>query len=139
MTETDKRRPDFDAEGSEPIDLPGVGVWHFRKPIVEFFPVGGQLGSKASFGPGWDALMADYAAARDAEPFDMASYLLAIFAVGADLLRRNYDLSDEDMGALLRYRPGDESSREAWHAILSVAEGVGPKARRGGDESPTTS
>ena len=44
----------------------------------------------------------------------------AAFGLAADLLRRNYDLSDDQVMALLTIRLGDDSNKSMWLAIAEV-------------------
>jgi hypothetical protein len=135
IDEFSRRRPDGfrDAPEAEPIVLCDSQAWLIPKPLVEFFPLaGGELGASATFGPDFDALVAAVDDTAAADPFDFRAHLRALFALGRDLLLRNYDLDNDALAALLRYRPGDDANRAMWGAILDVAAGNGPKASRGG-------
>jgi hypothetical protein len=64
-----------------------------------------------------------------------------IATLGADLLRQNYSLDDEQLGVLLSFHlieetgEPDETNRQMWRSICDCAAGLGPKSTPAGSES----
>lgn len=127
--ERSRRRDDFDERYSSPVVLSDGQAWFLPKPWVAIHPVfadGRPVDSWKCFtyGPDLDALIE---AIRDAE--GTVDSVMAGVALAAFLLRRNYDLSDEDLAAILVYQVGDDASRAWLSAVFDVATGYsGPKA-----------
>jgi hypothetical protein len=135
IDEFSRRRPDVfrDVPEAEPVLLCDSQIWLIPKPLVEFFPLaGGQVGAVHTFGPDFEALVRAVDDTAAAEPFDQIAHWAALFALAIDLLGRNYDLDDEALAVLLRWRPGDDDNRAMWEAIVNLANGIAPKASRGG-------
>jgi hypothetical protein len=115
------RRPEF-VEG-EPIELGDGQSWHFPRPVLELYPVPGPDGRlrfdgvRRSFGEDYDRKLDAFVAATGLDEMNAA------LEVAVDLLDRNYDLTPEDYGSLLRWRPGDEENAAMWQAIADVALG----------------
>jgi hypothetical protein len=136
------RRPEFSA--GVPIRLADGQTWHFPKPTIDLFPVvdrAGQVavGGAASFGPEYDDLVEAFYRARSHSPADQ---LQALFALGVDLLGRNYLLAPEHFRGVLRFQAGHEAHETMWQEILDVALGASPKASpvgAGPSSSPTGS
>lgn len=136
------RRPEW-SEG-EWIKLGDGGQWCLPKPTLrEFRPVfspdGGAKFAGASlktFGAGHLSRLDDL---LDTEPG--VEQIEKVAALGADLIRRNYDLDDEQLGTLLPYvitEAGDleEECHDMWQSICNVAAGVGrPKPIPSGSAS----
>lgn len=134
------RKPEW-TEGAW-ITLADGQSWCFPKPMLrEFRPVFSADGlakfgaSLNSFGPGYlarlDALMA-------CEPGIEQIEMVA--TIGADLLRKNYDLDDDQLGSLLCYVMTDdgeleEDCHDMWQSICNVAAGVAGKPMPAGSAS----
>jgi hypothetical protein len=107
--------------------------WAIPKPYIAIFPTFRDGVAESGFrhltyGPDLDAHMD---AIRECEePIDR---LLLVLTLGAYLLRRNYELTDDELDDLFVYRMDDEQSAEMVKAILDVAAGRGKKASSGGD------
>jgi len=103
--------------------------WWFPKPIIEFrlsFEDGKPAQyalSRPTYGLEYWALFDEFVDADGA--LDQASALanLAIY-----LLRRNYNLSNDDMAKLLPYIGDDEEAVSIWREIADIAMGNGKKA-----------
>jgi hypothetical protein len=118
-------------------------TWTFPLPRIRIrFDVGGDLSPSEStpqvetnrhFGPEYDRLQDEFRefnAAYSAEGSTLGDldYVKAIIPLAASLLRRNYDLTDDQLSNLLIYIPGDARNFEMWDSIRRVAMGIGPKA-----------
>lgn len=128
LAEAALRRPTFQAD-SVPVVMADGQPWYLPRPYVELCPrfENGRLatiGSETHLGDDFDALVV---AAAPSEATGGVTYG-AILDLGAFLLRWNYELSDEQLGRLLRYRRGDEVAEERFGQIHDVATGNGPKA-----------
>jgi hypothetical protein len=122
------RRPEF--VRGVPIRLADGQDWQFPKPTIDLFPVVGQggqvaVGGAPTFDVQYDELVEAFFRARALGP---AEQLQALFALGVDLLARNYDLRPEDYRRLLRFHAGHEAYEAMWQGILDVALGAAPKA-----------
>jgi hypothetical protein len=132
IDEASRRREEFQ-EASAPVVLADGQTWHIPKPFIAIFPsfVDGRAVNgfrHLTYGPDLDAHMG--AIREEEEPIDR---LLLVLTLGAYLLRRNYDLTDDELDELFVYRMDDEQSAEMVKAILDVAAGRGKKASSGGD------
>jgi hypothetical protein len=129
LSEATTRRPDF-VEGIA-IRLANGEAWHFPKPVIEFrlrlgdgklsFPEQGRYGDghMRDFGPEYWSL---FEAACDAA--DGLDRLNAYATLAVALLRRNYDLTDTQVIALLPYCRTEEPNQEMWNSILEIAMGL---------------
>ena len=132
LDEAALRRPDF--RGGEPIELDGQ-AWIFPKPCVIYRPKFGapRIGSRPTtdLGPEFDEAIAELddlgRERRQDDPGSGRTFIDALMNIGAVMLRINYDLTDDQLGDLLAYRPDDESSQDTWLAITDVARGNGVK------------
>lgn len=131
MTETPTARPDAIA-GPSIVLCDGAAYTLPAVKAVDFYFRRGadgkaRLATGYNFDPSYDALVAAFA---DAEGF--ADTVEALFALAAHLLRLNYDLTDGQLGRLLRrYRPEDPRFAEnerMWDAIALAAVGSDPAA-----------
>lgn len=103
--------------------------WWFPKPVTEFrlsFEEGNRAQyalSRSTYGLEYWSLFDEFAEAEEA--IDQASALanLAVY-----LLRRNYDLSNDDLMTLLPYIIEDSETMGMWREIADVAMGNGKKA-----------
>ena len=141
--ETSLRRATF--LGGEPITLADGLAWHFPRPCVVFRPrfSGGSVSSRfgTDLGPDFDRAVreiSDLASPReDDETAPGRAFVDALMNLAVLMLRINYDLSDDQLGALLEYRVDDEGSQDTWGAILDVARGNAPKPTSGTTGSPS--
>lgn len=147
LLEKYRRRADFDPEGCIPITLSDGCEWYFPRPWLEVTPVfrDGVVIDRNKYltcGPELDVLVEAIGAEEDG-----AKQVLSVMTLGAFLLLRNYDVTDEELGRLFRYKVGDPDSEEMIMAIMDVATGkldrlVGegairdPKGRAVGSGSP---
>jgi hypothetical protein len=127
------RRPEF-VEG-ERITLGDGREWSFPRPMLRefrpsFSPDGGaKFGPTTfrTFGPGHLSRLDELFAS---DPGLGQIELVATMA--AELLRRNYTLDDDQLGALLTYvqtEAGDldEASQAMWQSLAGVVAGLSPK------------
>lgn len=120
-----KRNPDFDDRNSTWITLADGGRWAFPKPWLEIhasFRGGRAVASYPvlTYGPELEELVDAIDQCRDD-----AALLVGTATLGAYLLRRNYDLSDDDLDRLFAVRVGEPSSWEWVKAVIGVATGTG--------------
>lgn len=144
LNEQELRRPEF-SEESAPITLCDGQDWSIPIAPGEFFPVtlDGDLAVSGGFGPEYDAKLKALAdagrtlaeAGREAKGEHYHAVNRAIMALGIDLLLRNYDLTIDQVGTLLRYRPRDVANTEMWGAIADAARGVTPPPKPSRDGS----
>lgn len=126
LDEKAKRKPDFNEDESVPVEFGDGQEWFLPRPTVDVFALfaGGKAtrSVQSSFGPEFDAKVAGI------EKTDGGDFFSAVAELGADLLLRNYDLTDADLSAIFRFRVG--SDQEKWMgSVLSVANGrEAPKA-----------
>jgi hypothetical protein len=81
-----------------------------------------------TYGPELDELADAVGGCRD-----NAALIIGAASLGALLLRRNYDLSDDDLDRLFAVRVGDPSSWGWAQAVIEVATGSGgSRSFRGG-------
>lgn len=133
LDERDHRREGIDIDRSVPVRMGDGGEWLLPKPWVEVHPIfdGGRPVDRwlvFTYGPELDGLIRAIAEAEDG-----SMRILAAVGLGAHLLLRNYDLSDDQLAEVLVFRCHDPESESMVRAILDVATGrTGPKASRGG-------
>ena len=133
LDETAKRKPNFDAANSVPVRLADGQDWQVPKPWLEVRPVfrGGRAERAypvPTCGPELDALID--AVSESDEP---AVWFSAIATLAARLLGYQYDLSDDDLDQLLRFRVSDPDSGQWLRDVMRIATGdTGPKAYRAG-------
>lgn len=129
------RRPDLDPD-SVPIEIPGQGTWLFAPPRIRWTrgrTPGGPAAVAHLGGPDYQALVDRlHAATSNGEVF------AALIDLGAACLRRNYDLGDEQIDALLWIEtvpdpdaetPGARRLPDHWERIQEVALALPPKSR----------
>jgi hypothetical protein len=119
-----KRHPEFDEPNSTWITLADGGRWAFPKPWLEIhatFRDGRAVASRPvlTYGPELEELIDAIDRCRDD-----AALLVGAASLGAYLLRRNYDLSDDDLDRLFAVRVGDPSSWEWAKAVIGLATGT---------------
>lgn len=123
LIEKYRRKPDFDPEGCIPITLSDGCAWYFPKPWLEITPTfrDGKAVDRTKYltcGPELDVLIESIGAEED-----YGKQVLEVMTLGAFLLLRNYDVTDEELGRLFRYRVGDADSEEMIMSIMDVATG----------------
>ncbi len=130
-----KRNPEFDEQNSTWITLADGGQWAFPKPWLEIRATfrGGRAAASypvLTYGPELEGLVNAIDECRD-----NTALLVGAASLGAYLLRRNYDLSDDDLDRLFAIRIGDPSSWEWAKAVIGVATGTsGSRSFRGGSD-----
>jgi len=112
-----------------PIRLADGQEWSFPKPVVKLCPVldddgAVSIGGVPSFGPDYDDLVEAWYASHSLGPPDQ---IKAMFALGVDLLKRNYTLTPADLRRLLRFHGADAADQQTWEQIADVATGKSPK------------
>ena len=120
------RRPEFC--GGQLVKMADGTSWYVPQPKIDLDP--SRLGTKEDFEAGprtlfgfeFDRLVdACNAAGTDAE---MAR---ALMALAIDLMGRNYDLSPDQYGSLLRFVADPDDGNESLLAIYRIATGQGPR------------
>lgn len=141
-----------------PVTMADGQPWELALPMVRFAFDGGPAGMKPFLVLGDDfndlierreeaqAYASELAAMATDE--ERASYILAHpgrrtlqaadLAIGAALLRANYELSDAELGRILHVSsdPADAVAYGIWQAVLAVAYGNHPKPTGGGSPPP---
>ena len=124
LIEQYRRRDGFapDERTSTPVTLADGQVWHLGRPWLELVPIfrDGKPVDHArvlTCGDELDFLLELIARAKPGP-----AQILAVMAVGAFLLRRNYDLEDDELNRLFVFR-GDDDSQAMLRAIISTATG----------------
>lgn len=125
LIERFRRRVDFDPDDgfSAPVRLADGDAWHLARPWLEIVPRfrSGRAVGRDEFltcGEEFDALIAAVS-----EDLDGPAFILAVMTVGAALLTRNYDLTNDELGRLFTFRPGDPESARMLQEIMGVATG----------------
>ena len=121
-------RKDSFTEGAV-VKLADQQEWTFPKPTIELLPIITE--GKAIFGPArpsfgqeyWE-LFETYAQAENSGETMAALLNLAIY-----IIRKNYDISDEDVVNLFPFVYGDDENSEMWGQIADVAMGNGSPKR----------
>jgi hypothetical protein len=128
LHEPSRRRPGWDEDDGLWIEL-AEGSWVFPRPWIDPRPV--IDGTRrpvvgTTFGPEFDAKVRAMRAARDG-----AETLQAMYAVAADLLTRNYNLSPAELARLLHWRRKEDDingdNEWMWTCIVNVAVGKGER------------
>lgn len=126
LSELEKRRPGIDLTDTIPIVLADGQEWCFPKPFVDFIP-------RFDDGRCVLAVESEYQAFLDRmDTDDSMEQLKAECELERHMLLKVYDLSDEEIAGLLRWRSSSEADTERRQAILNVAWGVGPKPKPDG-------
>jgi hypothetical protein len=129
LDERSLRRPSFDESNSAPVVLADGQTWYLPKPFLRLRPVfGGRratgFGPVTTSDPEWNELRRAIQDAAEGE------ILIPIANLGAHMLARNYDVSDDQLGDLFGW---DENQTWA-SSVMAIANGrTGPKAGSGGD------
>jgi hypothetical protein len=113
----------FDEVNSIRIALADSQSWAFPKPWLQIHAAfrGGRAQAAypvLTYGPEIDELIAAIGEATDA-----AAQLVGAASLGAYLLTRQYDLTDEQLDQLFAFRPGDDSSYDWVKQVMDVATG----------------
>lgn len=134
--ELSRRRPDF--VGGVPVVMADGREWHVARPLARFGfdagPGGFAVVLSLDGSDGFAAASAEVDRASDAN--DGPGMIRAELALAALMLRRNYRLTDAELGAVLQFGYDAEADPEGAairEAILGVARGDSPKRR--GDTS----
>ena len=136
--EEDRRRKDW-IEGRN-ILLENDQEWSFPLPVIAITlsldgsePISGpdtkdtsRRFSKSFFDRS-EALL-EFVRSKADDGLTLLDYAKAILPLAADLLRRNYDLSDAEIVKLLTFVPGNDRNAKMWDDIGRVAMCIGPKA-----------
>jgi hypothetical protein len=129
LTETAKRRPSF--EPGVPVLLEDGQQWQLPRPRIRWKMVVRDdvkiVEGHTHFGPAFDALRERINASEND-----ADYLGASFDSAAWLLRRNYELTEDEALSLLAYDGEDEANQAVWATIYDVIWGRAPKHSAGG-------
>lgn len=117
------RKPDLDVSECTKIRLANGKEWYFPRPTLQIAPIfhnGEPIKAvkTLSCGDEIDALLEGITSTAD-----VTTIVLAVMALGAYLLRRCYDLTDEDLERLFVYRVGDPDSEQMVRDIITVATG----------------
>lgn len=138
LNETERRRADF--AGGAPVKMADGQEWVLAKPLIQFAYSAGPLGFNVVLniteGDNFNNLMQSVDTALEAGNGDQI--VGSQLAIGAALLRRNYDLTDEEMGTLLRFAYGETDGIEANERrlnVMDIARGNGLKVKEGTSES----
>ena len=132
MNEESKRREDFDLEHSAPVVLSDGQTWYLPKPWIAIHPVfeNGKIvrtWACLTCGRELDALVKAITEAQGIEAIS------AVMLLGAFLLLKNYDLSDDEVSSLCVYTARDPEAEEMVKTIISTATGRdAPKALSAG-------
>jgi hypothetical protein len=133
LDEKAKRRECCDPANSVPVKLADGQEWLFPKPWLEIhasFAGGRPAGSYPiiTAGPELDELVEAIGRCED-----NAAVLSGAATLGAHLLCRNYDLTDEDLDHLFAFRPADPTSWDWARELIGIATGrSGTRSFRGG-------
>lgn len=129
--ERERRRPSFDPD-SVPADFGGTTLY-LPKPRLTIRRRHDEAGRSVavpwrSFGPDFDGLVE--AVAQASESGSVVALASGLFDLAADLIRRNYDVTEDDLDALLSIDPSafGESMPEPWATVWSVALCLPPKS-----------
>ncbi len=127
------RRQEFQAD-SNPVVLADGQTWWLAKPTVSLklrFVGGRSTGfqSRTNFGAEFDQLVS---AVTSADPGTDELYLAAS-NVAADLLARNYSLTDDDLGSLFDFPDDSIGFMDTLKIAMNTARGLdAPKPSTGG-------
>jgi hypothetical protein len=142
LIEQARRKADVDLEICTPITLADGQAWYFPRPWLEIVPhfQDGKAINRSRLltcGPELDFLIEAIA-----QEDDYIRQILAVMTLGALLIKRCYDVTDEELSRLFTYRPNDPASEDMIAAIIDAATGGsglrgrdGPKACAAGSGS----
>lgn len=124
LPETDFRRDCFDEDHVSPIVLSDGQTWFLQQPYLTLEPVfqdGKPVDLKRYFSYTREiaSIVDELAAASDDDSVGVVTLTLAL---GAKLLLRNYDLTDDDLARLLVFDGGADSVRIITE-IAAIASG----------------
>jgi hypothetical protein len=135
VIESECRKECFDERNSAPVRLADGQTWFLPKPWLEVRPVfrGGRTHSSypvLTYGRELDALIE---AIGDCE--DGAARICAVASLGAHLVTRQYQLTDEELDLLFCFRAADDVSSTWLRTVIEVATGrSGPKVSSAGGD-----
>lgn len=125
LIEKYRRRPNVNLDGCTPIQLADGQEWYFPRPMLELRPhfrdgKPVHLSRFVTHGEELDNLLRGISEAEDG-----ATQILAVLRLGGELLLRNYDLTDNHLEQLFRYRVDDTTGQSIamLEAIIDVASG----------------
>lgn len=139
--ERSRRRPTFEQD-SVPADFGGA-VLHLPLPRVTIRRRRNEDGTSRGeayrgFGVDFDRLVDRVEEANTGTAVELAA---ALFDLAADLIRRNYEVTEEELDELLVLDPSTFAGGgipEPWSTVWGVACGV-PKSSGAGPEPPASS
>lgn len=127
LIEKYRRKTDLNLESCVPIQLADGQEWYFPRPMIELRPRfdGSKpisLSRYVTWGEDLDDLLL---AVSNATTADGDAIILAVLRLGGDMLLQNYDLTQEELQQLFRYRIDDPTgnSDEMFRTIIEVATG----------------
>ncbi len=126
LDEAALRKPGF-SDGHK-VTLADGQEWTLPRPKMRFKPkiVDGrvEVGGGATFGPEYDESMEILFGVVEVEPVER---LRVKFELAVRLLRANYELTDDDVSALIVLEPDDPASDDRWEQLTRAIMGVAPK------------
>ncbi len=142
-TEQECRKADFE-EGT-PVLLADGQEWQLPRPRVRFAPSNDDSGFKVVSsrpdGGVFAGLLAKYNAVRDSDDSTVGDYARCELALGSNLLRVNYDVTEDEVAELLQFSYDKAEDPQGWdvrEGVVGVVLGYGgPKRSAVGDGSPS--
>lgn len=133
--EAERRREEF--AGGEPVRLADGQFWTVPRPRVRIRPVRDEAGVMQlrglfTFGDAYDAKFQAFSAARTRSE-EWTALLDLVF----DLMKRNYDLTDDELTDLLSWDVDDPAADERMEQLGAIVAGQAPKTSPGGTGSPS--
>lgn len=137
LTPEARLKPGLEPEDGTPVALEGGHVWHLARPRPGIRPRFGPDGSvtystvEGRFGPKYSECLDRLERAKtDPEVFG------ALFPMLAMLIRDRYDVSDEELGALLVLYPDDDSGGvDRLRELMGAASGRALRPKPSADTS----
>jgi hypothetical protein len=134
MNERELRRDEFHPD-SHPIEMADGQKWHFPRPRVRFATgFGGGRANVKTWVEHWDGFM-DLLEEAARMPEGTGDWVSAHLSIAANMLLRNYDLSDQQLDELFGFETIDDLVQLILE-VSRVAAGQSPKPSGDGSESP---
>jgi hypothetical protein len=132
IEEKSRRKPDF--LGGQGLLMADGQDWIFPKPRVRFAPSDDSTGYTIVLdaGDGYQELINKYREVYDAPSSSIESRLSAEMAIGVFLLRRNYELTTQEMSGILQYALDEDTDPEGYRIrdqVLDLAFGHTPSSK----------